>query len=109
MCCHVHAADQRNLHLALLQTNDHSTVPGPVIAPSLLPIAAKICRRSVSQCKSVVIYGGGPVGLMAAYSAVLKGASRVMVVDRRPDRLGLASRIGAIPIDDSASSPIDQG
>ena len=50
MCHHVHAADQRDLHLALPQTNDHSTVPGPVIASSLLPIAAKICRRSVSQC-----------------------------------------------------------
>ena len=45
---HVHAADQRDLHLALPQTNDHSTVP--VIASSLLPTAAKICRRSVSQC-----------------------------------------------------------
>jgi hypothetical protein len=32
MCHHVHAADQRDLHLALPQTNDHSTVPGPVIA-----------------------------------------------------------------------------
>jgi glutathione-independent formaldehyde dehydrogenase len=62
----------------------------------------------VGPGKSVVIYGGGPVGLMAAYSAGLKGASKVMVVDRHPDRLGLASRIGAIPIDDSASSPIDQ-
>jgi hypothetical protein len=50
--CHVRAADQRDLHLALPQTNDHSTVPGPVIASSLLPIAAKICRRSVSQCSS---------------------------------------------------------
>ena len=46
-CHHVHAADQRDLHLALPQTSDHSTVSGPVIAPSLLPIAAKICRRSV--------------------------------------------------------------
>jgi hypothetical protein len=27
MCRHVHAADQRDLHLVLLQTNDHSTVP----------------------------------------------------------------------------------
>ena len=44
----------------------------------------------VGPGKSVVIYGGGPVGLMAAYSAVLKGASKVMVVDRHPDRLGLA-------------------
>ena len=32
MCHHVHAAGQRDLHLALLQTNDHSTVPGPVIS-----------------------------------------------------------------------------
>jgi glutathione-independent formaldehyde dehydrogenase len=57
---------------------------------------------------SVVIYGGGPVGLMAAYSATLKSASMVMVVDRHPDRLGLAEKIGAIPIDDSRGSPVDQ-
>src|SRR6187549_2150719 len=29
---------------------------------------------------SVVIYGAGPVGLMAALSSMLKGASQVMVV-----------------------------
>src|SRR5215469_13868741 len=51
MCHHVHAADQRDLHLALPQTNDHSTVPGPVIASSLLPIAAKNCRRSVDSAR----------------------------------------------------------
>jgi threonine dehydrogenase-like Zn-dependent dehydrogenase len=59
----------------------------------------------VGPGKSVVIYGGGPVGLMAAHPAGLRGASKVTVVDRHPDRLGLASWIGAIPIDDSASSP----
>jgi threonine dehydrogenase-like Zn-dependent dehydrogenase len=57
---------------------------------------------------SVVIYGSGPVGLMAAYSATLKSASKVMVVDRHPDRLALAEKIGAIPIDDSKGSPVDQ-
>jgi threonine dehydrogenase-like Zn-dependent dehydrogenase len=57
---------------------------------------------------SVVIYGSGPVGLMAAYSATLKDASKVMIVDRHPDRLRLAESIGAIPIDDSKSSPVDQ-
>jgi len=58
---------------------------------------------------SVVIYGAGPVGLMAAYSSILKSASKVMVVDHsHPDRLGLAEKIGAIPIDDSTSSPVDQ-
>ncbi|MEU4237060.1 glutathione-independent formaldehyde dehydrogenase [Actinoplanes sp. NPDC026619] len=54
-----------------------------------------------------VIFGGGPVGLMAAYSAVLRGASRVWVVDRHPDRLALAEKIGAIPIDDSVVDPVE--
>ncbi|GJL58898.1 MAG: glutathione-independent formaldehyde dehydrogenase [Nitrospirales bacterium] len=57
---------------------------------------------------SVVIYGAGPVGLLAAYSAILKSASKVMIVDRHPDRLRLAEKIGAIPIDDSRVSPVDQ-
>jgi glutathione-independent formaldehyde dehydrogenase len=55
---------------------------------------------------SVVVYGAGPVGLMATYSAILKGAGKVMVVDRHPDRLRLAESIGAIPIDDSQTDPV---
>lgn len=58
--------------------------------------------------ETIVIYGGGPVGLMAALSATVKGAAKVMVVDRHPDRLKLAEQIGAIPIDDSTGSPVDQ-
>ena len=54
-----------------------------------------------------VIYGAGPVGCMAAYSAILKGASRVMVVDRHPDRLKKVEEIGAIAIDDSAVDPVE--
>jgi len=54
-----------------------------------------------------VIYGAGPVGCMAAYSAILKGASLVMVVDRHPDRLQKVEEIGAVPIDDSAVDPVE--
>jgi glutathione-independent formaldehyde dehydrogenase len=57
---------------------------------------------------SVVIWGCGPVGLMAAYSAVIKGASTVMIVDRHPDRLRLAESIGAIAIDDSNEEPVER-
>ena len=62
----------------------------------------------VQPGESVVIYGAGPVGLMAAYSAQLKGASQIMIVDRHPDRLAMAEKIGVIPIDDSKDSPVEQ-
>src|SRR4029078_7836999 len=44
----------------------------------------------VQSGETVVIYGGGPVGLMAAYSATIKGARKGMGVDRPHDRLRLA-------------------
>ena len=50
---------------------------------------------------TVVIYGAGPVGLMAALSAHLRGASQVMVVDTHKDRLALAEQLGATAIDDT--------
>jgi glutathione-independent formaldehyde dehydrogenase len=62
---------------------------------------------NVQTGESVVIYGSGPVGLCAAYSAIVKGASKVMVVDRHGDRLRLAEKIGAIPINDSRDDPVD--
>ncbi|GMA15344.1 aldehyde dehydrogenase (plasmid) [Deinococcus metallilatus] len=58
--------------------------------------------------ESVVVYGAGPVGLMAAYSAMLQGACMVMVVDHHADRLRLAESIGAIAIDDSQVNPVDR-
>ncbi|KAI9927151.1 hypothetical protein ASPWEDRAFT_55409 [Aspergillus wentii DTO 134E9] len=57
---------------------------------------------------TVAVFGAGPVGLMAAYSALLRGASRVYSVDQVPDRLALASSIGAVPISFNASDPVQQ-
>ncbi|MGK5499969.1 glutathione-independent formaldehyde dehydrogenase [Streptomyces sp. URMC 125] len=62
----------------------------------------------VSPGETVCVFGAGPVGLMAAYSSVLRGASRVFVVDRQPDRLRLAGRIGATPIDYSEGDAAEQ-
>ncbi len=58
--------------------------------------------------ETVAVYGAGPVGLMAAYSSILKGASRVFVVDKVPDRLRLAAQIGAKPIDFTQGDPVQQ-
>ena len=57
---------------------------------------------------SVVVFGGGPVGLMAALSAQVKGAEHVMLVDRQKDRLELAEKIGVTAIDDSDGSHVER-
>src|ERR1700744_1639009 len=57
---------------------------------------------------AIVVYGAGPVGLMAAHAAMIKGAAKVMIVDRHPDRLKLAEQIGVIAIDDSQGSAVEQ-
>jgi glutathione-independent formaldehyde dehydrogenase len=56
---------------------------------------------------SVAIFGAGSVGLLAAYSAKLRGAARVYVVDAVRERLEKAGELGAIPIDFLAGDPIE--
>ena len=63
---------------------------------------------SVSTGKTVAIFGAGPVGLLAAYSSVLKGASEVYVVDSIEERLEKVKEIGAIPINSNKGNPADQ-
>jgi glutathione-independent formaldehyde dehydrogenase len=63
---------------------------------------------NVSIGESVVVFGAGPVGAMAAYSALLRGAGDVYVVDRVPERLQKVKDIGAIPIDFSKGDPVQQ-
>ncbi|NJP44593.1 glutathione-independent formaldehyde dehydrogenase [Actinacidiphila epipremni] len=62
----------------------------------------------VSPGDSVAVYGAGPVGLMAAYSALLRGAKKVFVVDRVPERLQKAEEIGAVPVNFAEGSPVEQ-
>ena len=62
----------------------------------------------VSAGSTVAIWGAGPVGLMAAHSAAIRGASQVFVVDFHPDRLRLAERFGATPIDVSQGDPVQR-
>lgn len=63
---------------------------------------------AVSPGQTVAVFGAGPVGLMAAYSAVIRGAQSVYVVDKVQNRLELAKTIGATPIDYSAGDPVEQ-
>lgn len=70
--------------------------------------AAYICAfQGFRPGESVVVFGAGPVGLMAAYSATLRGASEVYVVDRVPERLQKAKEIGCVPVDCSKGDPVE--
>ena len=57
---------------------------------------------------SVAIYGAGPVGMLAAYSSMIKGASEIYVVDSIPERLAKVKAIGATPINFKDGSPVEQ-
>jgi glutathione-independent formaldehyde dehydrogenase len=63
----------------------------------------------VTQGSTVAIFGAGPVGLLAALSARIKGAAEIYVVDRLPDRLKLVENIeGAVAIDMSKGDAVEQ-
>jgi threonine dehydrogenase-like Zn-dependent dehydrogenase len=53
----------------------------------------------------VVVFGAGPVGLLVAYSAILRGAAKVYSIDHVQARLDKAQSIGAIPIDLAFTDP----
>jgi glutathione-independent formaldehyde dehydrogenase len=57
---------------------------------------------------TVAVFGAGAVGLLAAYSALIKGASGVFVVDHVAERLDKAGELGAIPVDFRQGDPVEQ-
>lgn len=63
---------------------------------------------AVTPGKTVAVFGAGPVGLLAAYSSILRGASEVYSVDRVKSRLEKAREFGAIPINFEEGDPVEQ-
>ncbi|MFF0788059.1 glutathione-independent formaldehyde dehydrogenase [Streptomyces spiralis] len=80
-----------------------------VLLADIFPTGYHGCELAgVSPGETVAVFGAGPVGLMAAYSALLRGAAKVFSVDRVPERLAKAEEIGAIPIDFTKGDPAEQ-
>ncbi|MFC8421076.1 glutathione-independent formaldehyde dehydrogenase [Streptomyces sp. NPDC057236] len=80
-----------------------------VLLADIFPTGYHGCELAqVRPGESVTVYGAGPVGLMAAYSALLRGAKKVFVVDRVPERLQKAEEIGAVPINFAEGDPVEQ-
>jgi glutathione-independent formaldehyde dehydrogenase len=68
--------------------------------------ATELAQVSIGD--SVAIFGAGAIGLLAAYSSFLRGATEVYVVDYISERLEMAGELGAIPIDFRVGDPVEQ-
>ena len=55
---------------------------------------------------TVAVFGCGPVGQFAIASAKLKGAGRILAVDKYEDRLAMARRQGAMAVNFEKEDPI---
>jgi glutathione-independent formaldehyde dehydrogenase len=56
----------------------------------------------------VAVFGAGAIGLLAAYSALIKGAGEVYVVDWIDARLEKAAELGATAVDFRGGDPVEQ-
>jgi glutathione-independent formaldehyde dehydrogenase len=80
-----------------------------IMLADIFPTGYHGCELAeVSPGETVAVYGAGPVGLMSAYSALLRGASKVFVVDRVAERLAKAQEIGGIAINFEEGDPVEQ-
>jgi glutathione-independent formaldehyde dehydrogenase len=62
----------------------------------------------VGPASTVAVFGAGSVGLLAAYSSLLRGAAEVYVVDFVAERLEKAGELGATPVDCLDGDPVEQ-
>jgi alcohol dehydrogenase len=74
-------------------------VPAPVAAvfgcAVLTGVGAVLNTAGVAAGDTVAVFGLGGVGLSAVMGAAVAGASRIVAVDRNPDKLALAAELGA--------------
>ena len=54
---------------------------------------------------TVAVIGAGPVGFFVAQAAALHGPAQVLALDMEPDRLALAERTGAVPVNVAERNP----
>ncbi|OMP84384.1 S-(hydroxymethyl)glutathione dehydrogenase [Diplodia seriata] len=80
-----------------------------VLLSDIFPTGYTAVERSgMEPGDTVAVFGAGPVGLIAVYTALMRGASKVYSIDHVPMRLAIAERMGAIPINFAESDPVQQ-
>src|SRR5262249_37536075 len=93
----------------LLTVPDDVTTEQAVLLTDILPTGyLGALRADIAPGDTVVVVGQGPVGTLALQCAQLMGAARVIAVDRVPERLANATRLGGIAVDASGGDAVAQ-
>jgi len=81
----------------------------------ILPLSDILCTgfhanelANVQAGKNVVVWGCGPVGLMAQLIALHRKAKIVVAIDNHPHRLAISSKLGAITINFDEVNVLDE-
>jgi L-iditol 2-dehydrogenase len=78
---------------------------GAVIDPA--SIALHVANRGgITPGDTVAITGAGAIGLLGADAALVRGAARVILVERNPSRLAKAAAMGFETVDVGAGDPV---
>ena len=81
---------------------ENVTVDQSVLLTDILPTGfTGAMNANITPGSTVAVFGLGPVGVFALQTAKLYGPSRILAVDRLPQRLARAAELGAEPIDAS--------
>ncbi|WP_411348269.1 2,3-butanediol dehydrogenase [Paenibacillus sp. WLX2291] len=70
---------------------------GALVEPTAVAMHA-VRHSSLKVGQKVVVYGAGPIGLLTVLCAKAAGASQIFAVDVFDERLDLAAKLGAIPV-----------
>ncbi|OWR28906.1 butanediol dehydrogenase [Saccharibacillus sp. O23] len=73
---------------------------GALVEPTAVAMHA-VRHSSLKVGQKVAVYGAGPIGLLTVLCAKAAGASQVYAVDVFDERLKLAEKLGAIPVNSS--------
>ncbi|HZY79019.1 MAG TPA: alcohol dehydrogenase family protein [Cyclobacteriaceae bacterium] len=85
-------------------TTDEALLLGDILSTGFF--SAK--QAGIKSGETHVVIGCGPVGLMAVIGAVHYGSEKLFAVDTVPERLAMAKRFGATPIDATKDNAVEK-
>lgn len=64
-------------------------------------------QAEIKPDETYAVIGCGPVGLMTILGAIIQGAQKIYAIDTIAERLDMAKKFGAVPINASTNDPVE--